>query len=113
MQGMGEGGEACPFVFNFDEATFKVGDVVSYQVTGSLKGFPFVGTLTEVHEDYVLIAASFGASAADLAPNADLCLIFAEDENDRAALQEEFHAAGARAILPAGLDALGEIVEAA
>ena len=57
MQGMGEGGEACPFVFNFDEATFKVGDVVSYQVTGSLKGFPFVGTLTEVHEDYVLIAA--------------------------------------------------------
>ncbi len=63
--------------------------------------------------DYVLIAASFGASAADLAPNADLCLIFAEDENDRAALQEEFHAAGARAILPAGLDALGEIVEAA
>ena len=57
MQGMGEGGEACPFVFNFDADTFKVGDVVSYQVTGSLKGFPFVGTLAEVHEDYVLIAA--------------------------------------------------------
>ena len=57
MQGMGESGEACPFEFNFDPATFKVGDVVSYQVTGSLKGFPFVGTLTEVHEDYVLIAA--------------------------------------------------------
>ena len=56
MQGMGETGEACPFEFNFDPATFKVGDVVSYRVNGSLEGFPFVGTLVEVHDDYVVIA---------------------------------------------------------
>lgn len=57
MQGMGATeGEACPFEFNFDAATFKVGDTVSYRVNGSLEGFPFVGTLLEVHEDYVLIA---------------------------------------------------------
>lgn len=56
MQGMGETGEACPFEFNFDEKTFKPGDLVSYRVNGSLEGFPFVGTLVEVHADYVLIA---------------------------------------------------------
>ena len=56
MQGMGETGEACPFEFNFDEKTFKVGDTVSYRVTGSLDGFPFAGTLVEVHDDYVMIA---------------------------------------------------------
>ena len=56
MQGMGEQGEACPFEFNFDAATFKVGDTVSFRVTGSLEGFPFAGKLVEVHEDYVLIA---------------------------------------------------------
>ena len=56
MQGMGETGEACPFEFNFDEKTFKAGDLVSYRVNGSLEGFPFVGTLVEVHEDFVLIA---------------------------------------------------------
>jgi hypothetical protein len=60
MMGMGEDGENCPFEFNFDEKTFKVGDVVSYRVNGSLDGFPFVGTLLEVHEDYVLIAADPG-----------------------------------------------------
>jgi len=56
MLGMGAADEACPFQFNFDPATFKVGDVVSYRVTGSLDGFPFVGELAEVHEDYVLIS---------------------------------------------------------
>ena len=56
MKGMGDAGEDCPFEFNFDEATFKVGDVVSYRVTGSLEGFPFVGTLVEVHQDHVIIA---------------------------------------------------------
>lgn len=56
MKGMGETGEACPFEFNFDETTFKVGDTVSYRVNGSLEGFPFVGTLVEVHQDYVMIA---------------------------------------------------------
>jgi hypothetical protein len=56
MQGMGEGGENCPFEFNFDEKTFKIGDTVSYRVNGSLEGFPFVGTLVEVHDHFVLIA---------------------------------------------------------
>ena len=56
MQNMGAEGEACPFDFNFDETTFKVGDTVSYRVTGSLEGFPFVGTLLEVHDDYVVIS---------------------------------------------------------
>ena len=55
MIGMGEG-EDCPWEFNFDAATFKVGDTVSYRVTGSLDGFPFVGTLLEVHDDYVVIS---------------------------------------------------------
>ncbi|WP_336958498.1 hypothetical protein [Sphingobium aquiterrae] len=54
MQGMGE---ICPFDFNFDPVTFKVGDVVSYRVTGSLEGWPFAGTLVEVHEDHVIISA--------------------------------------------------------
>ena len=60
MQGMGEGGDNCPFEFNFDEASFKAGDVVSYRVTGSLDGFPFVGTLLEVHKDHVIIAGDNG-----------------------------------------------------
>lgn len=55
MQGMGDGN--CPFEFNFDPATFKVGDTVSYRVTGSLSDWPFVGTLVEVHEDHVVIGA--------------------------------------------------------
>ena len=57
MQGMGEtADQPCPFEFNFKPETFKVGDTVSYRVTGSLEGFPFVGTLLEVHEDHVIIA---------------------------------------------------------
>ncbi len=56
MKGMGSGGEDCPFEFNFDPETFKVGDTVSYRVTGSFEGFPFVGTLVEVHGDHVVIA---------------------------------------------------------
>ena len=57
MRGMGESdGEACPFEFNFEPDTFKVGDIVSYRVTGSLSDFPFVGTLVEVHDDHVIIA---------------------------------------------------------
>ena len=57
MRGMGGGeGDDCPFQFNFDPATFKVGDTVSYRVTGSFEGFPFVGTLLEVHDDHVVIS---------------------------------------------------------
>ena len=54
MQGMGE---SCPFEFNFEEKSFKPGDIVSYRVTGSLSDFPFVGTLIEVHDDHVIISA--------------------------------------------------------
>ena len=55
MKGMGEGGDDCPFEFNFDAATFKVGDTVSYRVS-TMEGFPFVGTLLEVHADFVVIS---------------------------------------------------------
>lgn len=55
MQGMG--GDNCPFEFNFDPDTFKVGDTVSYRVTGSLSDFPFVGTLLEVHGDHVVLTS--------------------------------------------------------
>lgn len=55
MLGMGEGADNCPFSFNFDAATFKAGDIVSYRVTGDLADFPFVGTLVEVGEDHVMI----------------------------------------------------------
>ena len=44
----------CPFSFNFDPATFKVGDLVSYRVR-SLGDFPFVGKLLEVHESHVVL----------------------------------------------------------
>lgn len=54
MQNMGE---ECPFEFNFDAASFKPGDVVSYRVSGSLSDFPFVGTLMEVHEDHVIVTS--------------------------------------------------------
>ncbi|NLR71150.1 hypothetical protein HGI47_09715 [Novosphingobium sp. ERN07] len=56
MQGMG--GEDCPFEFNFDAATFKVGDTVSYRIVGNpmFQDMPFVGELLEVHDDFVVIA---------------------------------------------------------
>ena len=57
MKGMG-GGEAsedCPFAFNFDAATFQVGDTVSYKVN-TMVDWPFVGTLLEVHADHVIIS---------------------------------------------------------
>ena len=55
MKGMGGEGEDCPFAFNFEPATFKAGDTVSFRVS-TMEGFPFVGTLIEVHDDWVLIA---------------------------------------------------------
>ena len=56
MHGFGshEGGK-CPFTFNFDPATFKVGDMVSYRVE-SMDEFPFVGTLLAVFDDHVEIS---------------------------------------------------------
>jgi hypothetical protein len=50
-------GDACPMEFNFDPASFKVGDWVSYRVTGSLEGMPFAGTLIEVHDDHVVLTS--------------------------------------------------------
>jgi anthranilate/para-aminobenzoate synthase component II len=52
---MGAGGEDCPFAFNFDPASFKVGDTVSYRVS-TMEDWPFVGTLLEVHPDHVVIS---------------------------------------------------------
>lgn len=49
--------EQCPIDFNFDPATFKVGDSVSYRVTGSMAGFPFMGVLLEVHDDHVVLTS--------------------------------------------------------
>jgi hypothetical protein len=56
MQGMGSTSENCPFSFNFDPATFKVGDLVSYRVPESFGDMPFVGQLLEVLEDHVIIS---------------------------------------------------------
>jgi hypothetical protein len=44
--------ETCPFEFNFEPTTFKVGDTVSYRVP-SLGDFPFVGTITAVYDDHI------------------------------------------------------------
>ena len=64
MKGMGgDGGEDCPFAFNFDEATFKPGDTVSYKVS-SMEDWPFVGTLLEVHADHVIISPGPAEPAA-------------------------------------------------
>ena len=51
-------GEKCPMDFNFDPATFKVGDSVSYRVPGSFQDFPFSGVLLEVHDDYVVLTSN-------------------------------------------------------
>ena len=52
----GDGGERCPFSFNFDAASFKPGDRVSYRIPDRFDDFPFVGTLIAVHDDHVLIS---------------------------------------------------------
>ncbi len=53
MLGMGDGD--CPYQFNFDPDTFKVGDTVSYRVP-SLGEFPFAAEIKAVHDDYIEIA---------------------------------------------------------
>jgi hypothetical protein len=50
--------EKCPFEFNFDAASFKVGDTVSYRVPERFDDMPFVGTLTAVGADWVEITAN-------------------------------------------------------
>ena len=48
--------DRCPFEFNFDPATFKVGDTVSYRVPERFDEMPFVGTLIAVGPDWVEIS---------------------------------------------------------
>jgi len=48
--------EACPFEFNFDPATFKVGDVVSYRIPEQFADMPFVGTILSVSDDWIEIS---------------------------------------------------------
>jgi hypothetical protein len=48
--------EKCPFTFNFDPQTFKVGDSVSYRVPEQFGEMPFVGTILAVHEDWIEIS---------------------------------------------------------
>ncbi len=45
----------CPFEFNFDPVTFKVGDLVSYRVPESFQDMPFVGVLVGVQDDHVML----------------------------------------------------------
>lgn len=52
MMGMDDG--SCPFQFNFDPETFKVGDTVSYRVP-SLGDFPFAAEIKAVYADYIEI----------------------------------------------------------
>ena len=47
-------GGKCPFEFNFDPESFKVGDTVSYRVP-SLGDFPFAAVITAVHADWIEI----------------------------------------------------------
>jgi hypothetical protein len=46
--------EHGPFEFNFDAATFKVGDTVSYR-DPQVPGMPFVAVITAVHDDHLEI----------------------------------------------------------
>ena len=63
--------------------------------------------------DFALVAAGAGAEAARIAREADLTLIYAEDARARSFLSDDFAAAGARMVVLAGRDSLGEIVEMA
>ncbi len=63
--------------------------------------------------DFALFAAGAGTQAARIAREADLTLIYAEDAGARSFLSDDFAAAGARIILLAGRDSLGEIAEMA
>lgn len=51
-----DGNEPCPFEFNFDADTFKVGDTISYRVPEAFDEMPFVGVLLAVEEDHVIIS---------------------------------------------------------
>lgn len=50
----------CPFEFNFDPATFKPGDLVSYRVPERFDDMPFVGIILSVEEDHIMLAHNDG-----------------------------------------------------
>lgn len=56
MQDLSQDGAACPFSFNFDPQNFRVGDVVSYRIPERFGDFPFVGVLTAVFDDHVVLS---------------------------------------------------------
>lgn len=53
---MGAGEGDCPFQFNFEPETFKVGDTISYRVP-ALGELPFVAEIKAVHSDHIEIAS--------------------------------------------------------
>jgi uncharacterized protein YijF (DUF1287 family) len=57
----------CPFKFNTDATTFKVGDLVSYRVPEAFADMPFVGVLLEVHEDHVILH-HYGEEGEEIRP---------------------------------------------
>jgi hypothetical protein len=63
--------------------------------------------------DFVLIAGGVGMAATSLATDADLVVIFADDASMREDLRDDFAEAGAREIILATLDSIGEAVEIA
>jgi hypothetical protein len=52
---IGMGGDKCPFEFNFDPATFKVGDLVSYRIPDRFGDFPFMGKIVAVYDNSIEI----------------------------------------------------------
>jgi hypothetical protein len=79
MQGM-SGGDSCPFAFNFEPETFKVGDTVSYRVTGSLQDWPFVGILLEVHDDHVVLTSDPNDKASRMRATRESRPVVAEED---------------------------------
>ncbi|MBL4826590.1 MAG: hypothetical protein JKY66_02535 [Spongiibacteraceae bacterium] len=53
MMDMGDG--SCPYKFNYEAETFKIGDTISYRVP-TLGDFPFAGLVKAVFDDYIEIA---------------------------------------------------------
>lgn len=49
---IGMDGDKCPFSFNLDPTTFKVGDTVSYRVP-KLGDFPFAAQIVAVYDDRI------------------------------------------------------------
>jgi hypothetical protein len=47
--------EACPIQLNFDESSFKPGDLVSYRVPEMFDDMPFVGEIVSVENDHITL----------------------------------------------------------